>query len=146
MSAIFIQVKNRIMGKETDKTFNVAAFSTPGGEDDHDYISILMKVGLSSAQLPYFEPLYEGTPQVKPARGQRPRRFCLTARGLTSNTYCIIKKDEEKKYESLVKSKDFRKEHPHDSPDALAAITRMKPFWEERGLYKEATWDWVVGN
>ncbi|KAH8109132.1 hypothetical protein DFH11DRAFT_1731386 [Phellopilus nigrolimitatus] len=155
MTAILVQDKDRFkagtrasveIDAETIKFFPEQSSEGPK-EDKRPYITIVMELGVLpfyQTQAKYEAPPAEKRPPVsqsslatgheitrkvrstKTAKEAHPR-YAIFVNGCSPSVYKVV--DNEDVYAALLSSRHTLQEHPRQTPDALSAVRRLKPFW-----------------
>ncbi|EKM79147.1 hypothetical protein AGABI1DRAFT_128310 [Agaricus bisporus var. burnettii JB137-S8] len=145
MSAIFIQVKNRLNEQDIlhDDVDDFEFFREPVGVQEHNraYITIAMQLGI---------PESDKDSSLQPQRfsspgGEKPHPcYELSLNGCSSNVYNVIdtQKGEAAYSGILAASGGILPEHPRQKKDFLDSVKRMKPLWEPEFEY----FNWVEAN
>ncbi|KNZ81353.1 hypothetical protein J132_01267 [Termitomyces sp. J132] len=148
MSAIFIQVKNRVNKQfipiDAQETFQF--FTRPQTQNGRKlpYITIVMELGNLAA-----EQKKAPQPEVKQASTVISRelpqttrsqalhihpRYEIAIKGCSSLVYNVIGDEDKSHYSNILAHKDMLAEHPR-SEDRDEAVRRMKPYWVAPSSY-----------
>ncbi|XP_006462441.1 hypothetical protein AGABI2DRAFT_179180 [Agaricus bisporus var. bisporus H97] len=145
MSAIFIQVKNRLNEQDIlhDAVEDFEFFREPVGvqEDNRAYITIAMQLGI-----PESDKDSSLQPQRFSSPGDEKPHPCyeLSLNGCSSDVYNVIdtRKGEVTYSGILAASGGILPEHPRQKKEFLDSVKRMKPLWEPEFEY----FNWVEAN